>query len=136
MRAWLLPAVLLFPARPAAAQAADTLPARVLQRQIETFNRRDLDGFMALYAEDAEVAEFPSGKVLFQGRDAIRAHYQEVLRTVPRDMLVRIEPRIVEGSYAVEHERWNAKPGERDHATWLYYISGGLIRKSWTIVNR
>ncbi len=110
----------------------DTLPARVAERQIETFNRRDIDGFMALYADDAVVAEFPSGKVMMTGKAAIRAHYSAMMKagTIPP---VRVEPRVVDGSFVVDYEVWNAKPGERSAATWMYEIRGGLIRRAWTV---
>ena len=64
--------------------AADTLPVRVAETQIETFNRRDLDGFMALYADDAVLAEFPSGKVLWRGKAAIRDRYAAMFNAPTR----------------------------------------------------
>ena len=117
----------------AAAQSPDTLPVRVAERQIDTFNRRDLAGFMALYAEDATVFEFPSGKVLAQGKAAVRQRYEPTFKAgnVPP---VRVEPRIVAGAFVVENERWDAKPGERNQAVWMYEIRGGLIRKAWAVI--
>jgi uncharacterized protein (TIGR02246 family) len=122
------------PAPLVAQSAADTLPARVAERQIEAFNRRDLEGFMALYAEDAVVTEFPSGRVLWRGKGAIRQRYADMFRTLPSNFPpVRVEPRIVDGGFVIDHEVWDAKPGERNHATWMYEIRGGLIRKAWTV---
>jgi uncharacterized protein (TIGR02246 family) len=122
-------------AAPLAAQARpDTLPVVVAQKQIDAFNRRDIDGFMAVYAPDAVVMEFPSGKVLWQGQAAIRAHYAGVLKDLPADFPpVRIEPRVIDGSFVIENERWDAKPGERNQAIWMYEIRGGLIRRVWTV---
>jgi hypothetical protein len=117
-------------AGPVAAQ--DTLPARVAERQIETFNRRDLDGFMALYAEDAVVTEFPSGKVLLQGKAAIRKHFAAMM-AADRLPPVRVEPRTVDGAFVVDREVWDTKPGERGSSIWMYEIRGGLIRRSWTV---
>ena len=110
----------------------DTLPRRVAERQIETFNARDIDGFMALYADDAVVAEFPSGKVLMTGKAAIRTHYSAMLKAnnIPP---IRVEPRVVDGAFVVDHEVWDAKPGQPSAATWMYEIRGGLIRRVWTV---
>jgi hypothetical protein len=110
----------------------DTLPKRVAERQIETFNQRDIDGFMALYAEDAVVTEFPSGKVLMTGKAAIRQHYSAMLKAdnIPP---VRVTPRVVDGPFVVDYEVWDAKPGDRNAATWMYEIRGGLIRRVWTV---
>ena len=117
-----------------AAQAPDTLPARVAERQIEAFNQRDLDGFMALYADGAVVAEFPSGKPLWEGKAAIRERYGTMFRTLPPGFPpVRVVPRVVDGSFVLDYEVWDAKPGERNHAIWMYEIRGGLIRRAWTV---
>lgn len=129
----LILAAILVPA-PALAQApADTLPVRVAERQIETFNRRDLDGFMALYADDATVLEFPSGKPIALGKAAIRERYAGMFRSTPDFPPVRVEPRVVDGPFVLEYEVWDARPGERNHAIWMYEIRGGLIRKAWTV---
>jgi hypothetical protein len=115
----------------ATAQTADTLPLHVAERQITTFNRQDLDGFMALYADDAVLYEFPSGKVLAQGKAAIRERYAPVFKT--KLPVVRVEPRIVNGAFVADHERWPAKPGQRNQAVWMYEIRGGLIRRVWSV---
>jgi hypothetical protein len=123
----------LLPAGDARAQTvADTLPVRVAEKQIATFNARDLDGFMALYAEDAVASEFPSGKVMWQGKAAIRAGFAPMFaaKDAPR---VRVEPRVVNGAFVVDNENWEAKPGERHSAVWMYEIRGGLIRRSWAV---
>lgn len=114
------------------APTTDTLPAQVATKQIDAFNQRDLDGFMALYAEDAVVAEFPSGKVLWAGKAAIRERYATMFKanTMPP---VRVPTRVVDGAFVVDYEEWDAKAGERNHATWMYEIRGGLIRRGWTV---
>jgi uncharacterized protein (TIGR02246 family) len=118
----------------ASQSAADTLPVRVAERQVEAFNRRDLDGFMALYADDAVVAEFPSGTVLWRGKAAIRERYAAMFRTLPRDFPpVRVQPRIVDGAFVIDYEAWDAKPGEPNHAIWMYEVRGGLIRRAWIV---
>ncbi len=132
----LLPVLLALGATPptVVAQAhRDTLPIRVAERQIETFNHRDLDGFMALYADDATVMEFPSGNPIAVGKAAIRERYAGMFRSMAQLPPVRVEPRIVDGPFVFEYERWDAAPGERNHAIWMYEIRGGLIRKAWTV---
>ncbi len=117
----------------AAAQASsDTLPLAVATRQIEAFNRRDLDAFMALWADSAVVAEFPSGRVLWQGKITIRERFAGVMKA-PGAPVVDVEPRIVNGAFVADHERWPAPPGARNSAVWMYEIRGGLIRRAWTV---
>ncbi|MBP7618885.1 MAG: hypothetical protein KA743_10240, partial [Geothrix sp.] len=50
----LMPALLL-----AAPTPKNLSPAGTVERQIELFNAHDLEGFLALFAEDVEVAEIP-----------------------------------------------------------------------------
>jgi hypothetical protein len=114
------------------AQVADTVPARVAERQIAAFNARDLDAFIALYAEDAVLAEFPAGTVLAAGKAAIRARYAPLFAG-PALPPVRVEPRVVSGPFVVDHERWNAKPGQRNQSVWMYEVRGGLIRRAWMV---
>ncbi len=131
MKALLLWVTVMAPG-PMAAQTPDTLPARVATKQIDAFNRRDLDGFMALYADDAVVAEFPSGKILWTGKAEIRGRYAAMFKanTTPP---VRVPTRVVDGAFVVDYEEWDAKAGARNHATWMYEIRGGLIRRGWTV---
>ena len=137
MRTGLTLLLLIGLATPAAAQGADTLPARVAERQIETFNRRDIDGFMALYAEDAVVSEFPSGAVVARGKPAIRKRYADMFRTLGPDFPpVRVDQRVVDGPFVLDDETWDTPAGQRNRAIWMYEIRGGLIQKAWTVMMR
>jgi hypothetical protein len=119
---------------PVAAQSADTLPLRVAERQIETFNRRDIDGFMALYADDAVAAEFPSGTVIARGKTAIRERYASMFRQRgPDSPPVRVDRRVVDGPFVLDDETWDAPAGERNRSIWMYEIRGGLIQKAWNV---
>ena len=131
---WALLAAALAPAALRAQTPADSLSLQVAERQIDAFNRRDLDAFMALYADDAVVMEFPSGAVIAAGKAAIRERYAGLLRTRPAEApTVRVEPRVVDGGFVLDYERWDAPPGQRAHAIWMYEIRNGLIRRAWTV---
>ncbi len=130
---WALAAAVLAPAA-ARAQTADSVSLRVAERQIDAFNRRDLDAFMTLYADDAVVLEFPSGNVIAAGKAAIRERYAGMLRSRTADAPpVRVEPRVVDGAFVLDYERWDAPPGQRAHAVWMYEIKHGLIQRAWTV---
>ena len=134
MRATVLVAALLaaLGSTATAQTPSDTLPLAVATRQIDAFNRRDLDAFMALWADSAVIAEFPSGKVLWQGKTTIRERFAGVMKA-PGAPVVAVEPRIVNGAFVADHERWPAPPGARNSAVWMYEIRGGLIRRAWTV---
>lgn len=135
MRRCLLTALLLLSTSAgAAAQTAvsDTVPVRVAERQIEAFNRKDLDGMMALFAESATMAEFPSGRVIAATKGAIRERFASLLAS-PTVPVIAVDPRVVQGAFVFELEKWDAKPGERNQAIWMYEIRGGLILRAWTV---
>jgi len=124
--------LVMLPGSLAAQAATDTLPLRVAEKQIAAFNARNLDAFMALWADEAVVAEFPSGKVMWPGKAAIRAAFTPMFADAGSPV-VRVEPRVVNGAFVVDNEVWDAKPGERNSAVWMYDIRGGLIRRGWTV---
>lgn len=116
----------------AAAQApSDTLPLRVAEKQIEAFNRRDLNAVMVLWADDATVSEFPTGKVLWT-KEALRDRFATILKS-PGVPVVRVVPRVVNGVFVVDNEVWDGLPNARNSAVWMYEIRGGLIRRGWTV---
>ena len=116
----------------AAAQApSDTLPLRVAEKQIEAFNRRDLNAVMVLWADDATVSEFPTGKALWT-KAALRDRFATILKS-PGVPVVRVVPRVVNGVFVVDNEVWEGPPSARNSAVWMYEIRGGLIRRGWTV---
>lgn len=129
----LLTALLLAPAGAVAQTAgSDTLPRRVAEKQIEAFNRKDVDDMMVLFAETATMTEFPSGRVIAPNKATIRDRFATMLKS-PNPPVVRVDPRVVEGPFVFEMETWSAKPGERNSSIWMYEIRGGLIQRAWTV---
>lgn len=53
-----------------------------VQLQVEAYNRRDLDAFLACYAEDARIRD-GRGAVLHDGLDAIRQRYGALFERDP-----------------------------------------------------
>ena len=55
-------------------------PAAIVQRQLDAYNRRDVDALLSIYAEDAELFEHPT-TLLASGSAALRdrfiARFQE-----------------------------------------------------------
>ncbi len=57
----------------------------VMDRQVECWNRQDLDGFLATYWNSPELV-FQSGADLFRGWDAVRERYEARYRGEGREM--------------------------------------------------
>jgi putative hydrolase of HD superfamily len=74
----------------------------LIDRQIEAYNRRDAEPFIACYAVDAHVYG-PDGEVLAAGHDGLRAHYGPAFADQP-DLRATITNRIAVGTVVVDHE--------------------------------
>ena len=87
--------------------APDTIraanPAHIVQSQVDAYNARDLEGFLAYFADDAVVIKEPGGKEVARGREALRALYGKLFRNNP-DLHCEVLQRIILGSTVVDEE--------------------------------
>jgi hypothetical protein len=74
---------------------------RVVQRQLDAYNSRDIDAFMAEWADDANYFEHPS-KLLASGASEIRARH--VSRFKEPNLFGRLVKRMVLGNKVVDQE--------------------------------
>jgi hypothetical protein len=103
-------------------------PEAVVQCQLDAYNARDLEAWLATYAEDAQQFEHP-GKLLASGHAEIRA------RTGPRftepNLHARLISRSVMGSVVIDHEEVTRSfpegPG-RIELVCIYQVHDGKIR--------
>jgi uncharacterized protein (TIGR02246 family) len=105
---------------------------RVVQRQVDAFNRRDPEAFMATYAPDAIHWEYPADTV-FNGKDRIRAHYTELL-TDPEvhGLHVDVRTRIVKGRFVIDEDVYQGLPGDEGHVSVVIYeVRDGFIQNVW-----
>ncbi|WP_157729485.1 nuclear transport factor 2 family protein [Tumebacillus algifaecis] len=102
-----------------------TLPA---QRQLEAYNRGDIEAFMACYAPDV-VVEDAAGNVMMQGWDAMYKSYAHMFAQSP-DLHCTLVSRIVVGNYVLDEENVTGRPGttEMSHVVAVYQIADGLIQ--------
>ncbi|MDH3593114.1 MAG: nuclear transport factor 2 family protein, partial [Planctomycetota bacterium] len=58
-------------------------PEEAAQAQLDAYNARDIEAFLAAYDPAVEVAQLPSGEVTARGRDAMRPIYQGLFERAP-----------------------------------------------------
>ena len=102
----------------------------VVQRQVEAYNAQDLDAFVRTYADDVVVTA--GGKVIMQGKDALRERYGGLFKKYPNNR-ARIAHRKTEGDNVVlDHEivtgRSPDKPDPWDVGWVRYEVADGLIK--------
>lgn len=113
---------------------AVTPEERVVQAQVDAFNRRDVDAFMAGYAPDAIHWAYPADTT-FNGAARIRAHYTELFSDPDASRLhATVRKRMVQGPYVIDEEYIVGLPADDPHVSVIIYeVRGGMIRNVWFI---
>lgn len=100
-----------------------------VQAQVDAFNARDVDAFLAAYAPDA-VIEGPDGAVMMGGHEPMRAFYGQLFDLSP-DLHVEIPTRIRVGAFVIDEEQTTGFVLEgfptEIHAAVLYRLDGERI---------
>ncbi len=112
----------------AATDADDTTP---VQRQLDAYNARDIDAFMACWAATARYCEFPA-RLLAERHAAIRARHVERFREP--HLHGRLVRRIAAAGLVIDQEivtrDFPDGIGEVD-AVAIYRVEDGLIAEAW-----
>jgi hypothetical protein len=101
----------------------------VVHRQVEAYNARDLDRFVATYADGIRIFRLPSLEPAVSGKAQLTEVYRARF-SVPA-LHAEILTRIVLGSKVVDHERVT---GIREHpveAVAVYEVVSDLIQMVW-----
>jgi hypothetical protein len=127
-----LASLLLVPALLAAAPTPKNLsPAGTVERQIELFNAHDLEGFLALFAEELEVAELPAGATAPYGKARLRELYAGRFKANP-DLHASAQAQLVSGDFVIQREKISGRAGKEPLvATTIYQVKGGKIVRMW-----
>jgi imidazolonepropionase-like amidohydrolase len=109
---------------------ADTLvkesPEAIVQRQVNAYNARNIDAFLATYSEAAEIYD-SKGNLIVKGYAEMRKRYEEFFRSTP-NLYCEIEERIVINNKVID--KGNVRAGERAiHGVAIYEVQNGKITK-------
>jgi hypothetical protein len=101
-----------------------------VQRQLEAYNARDLERFVAEYAEDIRVFRPPAFEPVLVGKQAFAKHYADNRFTLP-SLHAEVVNRMVSGNTVVDHERITGlQPGVVE-AIAVYAVADDLIQTVW-----
>ncbi len=76
---------------------------QVVQRQLETYNNRDLEAFLACFSEDIVCANV-GGEIIVSGKEALREKYGTLFRNNPNNHCELLH-RICIGDKVIDHEK-------------------------------
>lgn len=105
-------------------------PADPVQRQLDAYNARDLERFVAEYSDDVQVFRPPATEPVLSGKPAFAAHYAKHRFALP-GLHAELVDRLVCGSTVVDHERITGLQEDVVEAIAVYRVSGAHIRAVW-----
>lgn len=108
-------------------------PENIAQIQLNAYNSRDLESFLAVYSDDVEFYRFPDS-LMYKGKDQMRKVYATFFSKTTL-LHCRLVNRITYNEYVMDREDITTSiPGrERFQGQAIYKIENGLIRKVWFI---
>jgi hypothetical protein len=104
----------------------ETDPEIIVQKQLDAYNARDIDGFLATYTDDIKLYNFPN-MLRTEGIAAMRKGYGGYFENTP-DLHADIKNRIVIGNIVIDEEFVTAN-GNTFSAVAIYEVENGKIAK-------
>ncbi|WP_350292169.1 nuclear transport factor 2 family protein [uncultured Croceitalea sp.] len=105
---------------------AEESPAKIVQKQLDAYNARDIDAFMSTYTNDITLVNFPD-KVVLKGQEKMRESYATYFDATP-DLNCEIKNRIIIGNKVIDEEFITAN-GQNFSAVAIYEVENGKISK-------
>jgi imidazolonepropionase-like amidohydrolase len=114
-----------------ASELLPVTPAILAQQQLNAYNARDIDAFLAPYAEDVELYDFPD-KLISKGKEAMRKTYEGMFKTL-KELHCEVTQRIIQGNSVIDHESVTGFGGPVVKAVAVYQIENNKIKKVYFI---
>ncbi|OJJ20011.1 hypothetical protein BKI52_16180 [marine bacterium AO1-C] len=103
-------------------------PEQVVQRQVNAYNARDIEGFLATYSKDVEIYNYPN-KLSMKGRERMRKVYGPMFKRA-KHLHCKIVNRIRLGNKVVDRESVIFNPKQKPgRVIAVYTVKDGLISK-------
>ena len=98
----------------------------IVQKQLDAYNARNIDAFMATYSKDVKLYNYPN-ELRTEGQEQMRKSYTEWFKRT-QDLRAFIKNRIVIGNKVIDEEQVTAN-GKIFNAVAIYEVENGLISK-------
>ena len=96
----------------------------IIDAQLAAYDRRDVEGFLSYYSEDAKLFDHPN-KLTVSGKEQLRSRYQRSFSN--KNVRAVIVKRIVFDRFVIDHERLTGHPDGLIEAVAVYEIKDGKI---------
>jgi len=105
-------------------------PEGFAQRQLDAYNARDLERFIAEYTEDVVVYRLPEAEPILVGKAAFAEHYRKNRFSLP-GLHAEVVNRMVFGNKVIDHERVVGVGSEAVEVAAIYEVTPRGISKVW-----
>jgi len=90
--------------------SAQMTPEEVVQKQLETYNNRDINGFMSVISENITMHDFSSGEITLEGYANCKKVYADLFEASPK-LHSKILTRTVFDNKVIDHEYITGRKG-------------------------
>jgi imidazolonepropionase-like amidohydrolase len=104
-------------------------PAALVQQQLNAYNARNIEAFLAPYSDSIAIYNQTSGKLLMQGKEQMRQRYAAMFSKAP-ELHCQLVNRIVLGNTVIDQERITGVDAKPLEAVAIYTIQEGKIVKA------
>ncbi len=105
-------------------------PEAIVQKQLETYNARDLEAYLALFSETIRTYRPPSTEPVLDGKQALREFYATQRFNKP-DLHARLINRMALGNIVIDHELITGVSDEPMEMAAVYEVKNNLIQHIW-----
>lgn len=106
-------------------------PEILVQQQLNGYNHRNMEAFLAPYSDSVELYEFP-GTLFAKGKEQMRAAYKGMFEQVT-NLHCELVNRIIQGNTVIDHESVSGFGPQKLKAIAVYTIEKGRIQKVYFI---
>ncbi|KAI9353911.1 steroid delta-isomerase domain protein [Obelidium mucronatum] len=104
---------------------------RLAQKQLDAYNSRDIDAFVACYSPTVQVFSFPSMILRFPaGIDELKSRYGLMFAQYP-ELHAKLVKRMVHGDKCVDEEYVTGRGDQAIKAVAVYWVKDNLIETVW-----
>ncbi len=107
-------------------------PEEIVQKQLEFYNKHDLEGFISTYYDDIEIYNLMNNSIMIKGKEQLKSSYQERFEVL--NVHADIQNRIVIGNKVIDNEHVTGL--EKDtikKAVAIYETENNLIKRVWFV---
>ncbi len=100
-------------------------PEPIVQKQLEAYNSRDIEAFLATYSNDVKLYNYFPNTLITDGKTAMRKGYADFFESTP-DLHCEIRNRIIITNVVIDEEEITAN-GNTFNAVAIYEVEDGKI---------